>query len=282
MVETGDDFAARGDSGANAYADGDADSGVAGSLAVLGLPVALTSWRQATSRIEHWAAAKDPRIVCICNAHSVVTATRNPHFRRVIIDADMATPDGAPVAWLMRRLGARGQDRIDGPGLMWRLCGQAAQNGLPVFLYGGRQSTLDLLVARLESAHPGLIIAGAESPPFRDLTPDEDAAVVQRIAESEAGLVFVSLGCPKQELWMDDHRDSLSAVLIGVGAAFEYHAGTLRRAPVWMQRHGLEWAFRLAMEPRRLWRRYLVTNTWFLVLATRELLGHWMRRQVTR
>ena len=281
MVETGDDFAARGESD-DLYADGDADSYVVGSLAVLGLPVALTSWGQATARIEHWAAAKDPRIVCICNAHSVVTATRNPLFRRVIIEADMATPDGAPVAWMMRRLGARGQDRIDGPGLMWRLCERAAQTGLPVFLYGGRQSTLDLLVARLESAHPGLTIAGAESPPFRDLTPGEDAAVVERIAESGAGLVFVSLGCPKQELWMDDHRDRLSAVLIGVGAAFDYHAGTLRRAPLWMQRHGLEWSFRLAMEPRRLWRRYLVTNTWFLVLATRELLGHWMRRQVTR
>jgi N-acetylglucosaminyldiphosphoundecaprenol N-acetyl-beta-D-mannosaminyltransferase len=177
----------------------------------------------------------------------------------------------------MRRLGAEGQDRIDGPGLMWRLCATAARDGRSVYLYGGREETLALLTARLLEAHPGLEIAGAESPPFRAATREEDAATVRRIAASGASIVFVSLGCPKQELWMHEHRDRIDAVVAGVGAAFDYHAGTLRRAPVWMQKRGLEWAFRLSMEPRRLWKRYLVTNTWFLVLATRQLAGHWLR-----
>jgi N-acetylglucosaminyldiphosphoundecaprenol N-acetyl-beta-D-mannosaminyltransferase len=136
---------------------------------------------------------------------------------------------------------------------------------------------LDLLVPRLATAHPGLDIAGAESPPFRAGTAEEDAEIVARVDASGASLVFVSLGCPKQELWMHEHRDRIRAVMIGVGAAFDYHAGTLRRAPTWMQRHSLEWAFRLCMEPRRLWRRYLVTNTWFIFLGAKELTAHWLR-----
>ena len=191
----------------------------------------------------------------------------------------MATPDGAPVAWMLRRLGFAGQARINGPDLMWKYCAEAALRGDAIYLYGGTQATLDTLVARLTGAFPGLRIAGAESPPFRTLTSDEDAAAVARINRSGAGVVFVSLGCPKQELWMAAHRGRVQAVMIGVGAAFDYHAGTISRAPVWMQHAGLEWLHRLASEPRRLWRRYLVTNTLFVIGAARQLLFS-PRRQI--
>lgn len=239
---------------------------------VLDVPIDALTWREALDRIAGWARARKSRVVCICNVHSVVTARTDAAFGRVVRECDMATPDGAPVAWMLRRLGYAGQARINGPDLMWKYCAEAAQRGETIYLYGGAQATLDILVRRLTSEFPGLRIAGAESPPFRPLTAEEDAAAVERINASGAGVVFVSLGCPKQELWMAAHRGRVQAVMIGVGAAFDYHAGTIRRAPPWMQQAGLEWLHRLVSEPRRLWRRYLVTNSLFVVGAVRQLL----------
>lgn len=184
----------------------------------------------------------------------------------------MVTPDGAPVAWMMRRQGVTSQQRINGPDLMWRYCEQAAQRGEAIYLYGGTGETLVLLQRRLCEAFPGLVIAGAVSPPFRPPAPDELARDVAAINASGAGTVWVSLGCPKQEQWMAAQRGQVRAVMIGVGAAFDYHAGTLRRAPPWMQRSGLEWLHRLASEPRRLWRRYLVTNSLFIWGVVKQLL----------
>ena len=223
-------------------------------------------------------------MVCICNVHSVVTASQDAAFGQVLQKADMATPDGAPIAWMLRRLGNAGQQRINGPDLMWRYCeavqarcaslhgsaDTASRSG--IFLYGSSEQTLATLKAKLQAAFPALNIAGAISPPFRALTPDEDAAIVAQINASGAGVVFVSLGCPKQELWMAAHHGRIHAVMVGVGAAFDYHAGTIRRAPKWMQDAGLEWLHRLASEPRRLWRRYLVTNTLFIFGAAKQLL----------
>jgi N-acetylglucosaminyldiphosphoundecaprenol N-acetyl-beta-D-mannosaminyltransferase len=172
---------------------------------------------------------------------------------------------------MMRRLGFPNQQRINGPDLMWRYCEQAATRGEPIYLYGGMPETLDLLQHQLKRAFPGLLIAGAWSPPIRNLTEEEDEADVARINASGAGIVWVGLGCPKQERWMAAHRGRVQAVMIGVGAAFDYHAGTLKRAPRWMQDGGLEWLHRLFSEPRRLWRRYLVTNTLFVILAIHQL-----------
>jgi len=211
-------------------------------------------------------------MVCICNVHSVVTASRDAAFGRVVNEADMSTPDGAPVAWVLRRLGHIGQQRINGPDLMWRYCEQAEARGEPVFFYGGTEETLAQLKLKLLTAFPALTVAGSISPPFRALTPDEDTAIVEQINASGAGVVFVSLGCPKQELWMAAHRGRIHAVMIGVGAAFDYHAGTIKRAPKWMQDCGLEWFHRLVSEPRRLWKRYLVTNTLFVLGAARLLM----------
>ncbi|MFZ2172306.1 MAG: WecB/TagA/CpsF family glycosyltransferase [Methylococcaceae bacterium] len=202
----------------------------------------------------------------------MVTATQDIEYGRVVNEADMATPDGAPLAWMLRRLGHAGQQRISGPDLMWRYCEQAQSRAEPIFLYGSSEQTLVALKVKLLAAFPSLNIMGAISPPFRALTQDEDAAIVEQINSSGAGVVWVSLGCPKQELWMAAHCGRIHAVMIGVGAAFDYHAGTIKRAPKWMQDCGLEWLYRLASEPRRLWKRYLVTNTLFLLGAARQLL----------
>lgn len=242
---------------------------------VIGIPIDSLSWQQALARLYCWASARQSRYVCICNVHSVVTARQDEAFAKAISEADMATPDGAPVAWLMRRLGVANQGRINGPDLMWHYCAEAAKRNETIYLYGGQQSTLDILLEKLLGQFPGLKIAGAYSPPYRPLSEEEDAAVVDAINTSGAGTVWVSLGCPKQEKWMADHRGRINAVMIGVGAAFDYHAGTIKRAPIWMQRNGLEWLHRLASEPRRLWKRYLVTNTLFIWYAAHQI---WLNR----
>ncbi len=238
---------------------------------VLTVPIDVVSWEDAIARIQGWADQRSSRYVCITNVHSVVTARRDGLFSQVVRSADMATPDGAPVAWMLRRLGFAEQQRINGPDLMWRYCEQAAGRNESIYLLGATPETLERLQNRLAATFPALRIAGAESPPFRPLSGSEDAAIVARINASGAGTVWVSLGCPKQELWMATHRGQVRAVMVGVGAAFDYHAGTVRRAPAWMRNAGLEWLHRLASEPRRLWRRYLLTNSIFIWAAARQL-----------
>lgn len=239
---------------------------------VLTAPIDALTWDSALARISNWAAKRESRYVCICNVHSVVTTGQDNDFGRVVAEADMATPDGAPVAWMLKHLGFPNQQRINGPDLMWKYCELAASRGEAIFLYGGMPATLALLQARLLVEFPGLKIAGTYSPPFRALTAEEDNAAVEMMNASGAGTVWVSLGCPKQEKWMAAHRGRINAVMIGVGAAFDYHAGTISRAPAWMQNAGLEWLHRLASEPGRLWKRYLVTNTLFILRATKQLV----------
>ena len=242
---------------------------------VLGAPIDVITPAQAVARIAQWVARRESRVVCICNAHSVVTAAQDAGFMGVIQRADLATPDGAPVAWMLRRKGAPTQRRVSGPDLMLDYCAHAAASGQALYLLGSTPDTLARLQQRLQQRWPDLHIAGAASPPFRPLSAAEDAQIVQAINASGAGTVWVSLGCPKQELWMDAHRSRVQAVMVGVGAAFDFHAGTVARAPAWMRNNGLEWLHRLASEPRRLWRRYAITNTAFILRAARQLLsGH--------
>lgn len=240
-------------------------------VSVLQAPIDAICWEGTLARIAAWAALRESRYVCFCNAHSVVTAGRDPAFRQVLAEADLATADGAPVAWMVRRMGFAQQERINGPDLMWRYCAQAAQRGEKTYLFGGTPDTLAELQSRLAQTFPGLQVVGSYSPPFRDLTATEDEDTVACINASGAGTVWVSLGCPKQEMWMAARRGCIQAVMIGVGTAFDYHAGTVRRAPRWMQHTGLEWLHRLYTEPRRLWKRYLVTNTLFVLGALRQL-----------
>ena len=238
----------------------------------MGAPIDAVSWSESLSSISAWSLSNESRVVCICNVHSVIMASQNAEFGQALLNADMATPDGAPVAWMLRRLGHKGQQRINGPDLMWRYCEQAQHRDEAVFFYGSTEETLAALKVKLLAAFPSLKIAGAISPPFRALTAAEDTAIVAQINASGTGVVWVSLGCPKQELWMAAHRGRIHAVMVGVGAAFDYHAGTIKRAPKWIQDAGFEWLHRLLSEPRRLWKRYFVTNTLFIIGAIKQLI----------
>jgi N-acetylglucosaminyldiphosphoundecaprenol N-acetyl-beta-D-mannosaminyltransferase len=240
---------------------------------VLGARIHALDWSTAVRVIRSWSRQRESRFVCFCNVHVVVTASRESDFMEVINAADLAMPDGAPVAWMLRRLGFKNQARLGGPDLMWRYCEAVNGTDESVYLYGSTERTLVALKANLLRAFPRLHLAGAYSPPFRPMSEDEEDTVAAMINASGANVVFVGLGCPKQERWMAAQRGRIRAVMIGVGAAFDYHAGVTRRAPQWMQRWGLEWLHRLASEPRRLWRRYLVTNTLFILSAVMQLLG---------
>ncbi len=238
---------------------------------LLGVPIDSISFANAIDRVLVWGHTHQSRYVVLANVHVVVTASKNPDFGQVVASANMAAPDGAPVAWMMRQLGAVHQTRVTGPDLTWALLGRCESEGLPVYFFGSSRETLVRLAEHITAAFPALPVAGFEAPPFRPLTEQEDADVVERINASGAGLVFVGLGCPKQECWMHAHRGRVNAVMLGVGAAFDFHAGTVSRAPAWMRDHGLEWLHRLISEPGRLWKRYLVTNTLFVIGAIRQL-----------
>lgn len=239
---------------------------------VLGVLIDAISWDSALSKILSWAEQGESRTVCICNVHSVVTAESDRAFSQALQESDMATADGMPLAWVLRGQGFGKPPRINGPDLMWKLCAGAEAANLPIFLYGNTDATLNKLKQRLLESFARLKIAGMISPPFRPLTAEEDAEVVDSINRSGARLMFVSLGCPKQEKWMFEHRGEIRSVMLGVGAAFAYHTGELKRAPMWMQQMGLEWLVRLMAEPRRLWKRYLVTNTLFLWGIIRQIV----------
>ncbi len=218
----------------------------------------------------------------MCNVHSVVTATRDVGFRRALTGADLATCDGAPIAWMLRRLGFPAQERIAGPDLMWRYLRAAGPLRHRIYLYGSTEATLARLAVLVAREFPGVVVAGLHSPPFDGTMRLQDDADVAAINAACANVVFVSLGCPKQEKWMAEHRERVHALMIGVGAAFDYHGGTLARAPLWVQRSGFEWLFRLGCEPRRLLRRYVVTNTRFMAGAALQLLHDRLGKRVAR
>jgi N-acetylglucosaminyldiphosphoundecaprenol N-acetyl-beta-D-mannosaminyltransferase len=239
---------------------------------ILGIRINALSWDDAIDRIAAWGNARESRYICICNVHSIVTATRDPEFKMIVNNADMATPDGAPVAWALRRFGYVDQERINGPDLMWCYLHKAERSGQVVYFYGSTESTLEKLLKIVSTQFPRLRVGGACSPPFHSLSKQEDEAEVTAINRSGAHVVFVGLGCPKQERWMAAHCGRIRAVMVGVGAAFDYHSGVLKRAPLSWQRYGLEWLYRLCLEPRRLFKRYLVTNTLFILGISRQLL----------
>jgi N-acetylglucosaminyldiphosphoundecaprenol N-acetyl-beta-D-mannosaminyltransferase len=241
------------------------------SADLFGISIHARSWEQAVSTIMQWTQETRSRVVCACNVHSVISAKADSALKKALKSADMRTPDGAPLAWLMRKIGWPTQQRINGPDLMWKLLSASEQLQIPLFLLGSTKSALNHLEKKLCIAFPKLRLVGQVSPPFRALTAKEDDELVALISSSGARLLFVGLGCPKQEKWMATHRQRLPMVMVGVGAAFDYHAGTLARAPIRWQRAGLEWLYRLAMEPKRLGYRYLVTNTLFLLALPGQL-----------
>ncbi|MGD0060330.1 MAG: WecB/TagA/CpsF family glycosyltransferase [Verrucomicrobiia bacterium] len=240
---------------------------------ILGTRVDATSYGDAAARIVQWAQAGESRYICACNVHMVMEAHDVEDFQRVVNAADLVTPDGMPLVWVLRRLGLKNQARVYGPDLTLAMCAAAAAAGIPVGLYGGTQEALDTLQTSYRAQFPQLQITYAYSPPFRPMTREEDDAVVQAINASGARILFVGLGCPKQEFWVAGHRDRVQAVMLAVGAAFDFHSARVKQAPQWMQRCGLEWLFRLLMDPHRLWRRYFKNNPRFLWLVLCQLLG---------
>jgi N-acetylglucosaminyldiphosphoundecaprenol N-acetyl-beta-D-mannosaminyltransferase len=241
--------------------------------AVLGTWVDALAWDEVICQLVTWGATHESRYICICNVHSVVTATRDPEFKTALSGADLTTSDGAPIAWALRQRGFPKQERIAGPDLMWRYLREAEQLGQKIYLYGSTADTLLKLRNSLAREFPDITLAGMHSPSFHSTSCAEDEAEVAEINRSAANVVFVGLGCPKQEKWMAAHQGKINALMIGVGAAFDYHAGKLNRAPLWMQRYGLEWLHRLGSEPRRLLGRYLVTNTLFILGISRQLIS---------
>ena len=236
---------------------------------IFGCGITATSWALLEDQISAWVKDGCSKYIAICNVHSVTTSIWSSNLRSAIINASVATPDGMPLSLILRRRGWPGQERINGPDLMLRLC--TSPEAYRVYLYGSSSTVLSALQDKLAECAPQAQVVGAESPPFRALTDSEEMLVADRIMASGANLVFVGLGCPKQEIWMMRNSARIPCVLIGVGAAFDYLAGTKRRSPLWMQKSGLEWLHRLATEPRRLARRYITTNTVFLLRYAPEL-----------
>jgi N-acetylglucosaminyldiphosphoundecaprenol N-acetyl-beta-D-mannosaminyltransferase len=229
------------------------------------------SYRRVIDTVLRWASGAESRYVCISTVHMVMEAFDSSAFRAIVNGADIVAADGMPVIWASRRLGLDRQDRVFAPDLTDLLCAAAAGHGTAVGFYGSSPQVLADLVAALQRRHPQLRVAFQLSPPFRPLTPAEDEEIVRQINESGVRIIFVGLGCPKQERWMSEHRGRVAATMLGVGWAFDVLAGHSRTAPRWVQRSALEWLYRLILNPRKLWRRHLKNNPRFIALLALQL-----------
>jgi len=244
------------------------------TLSLLGVNVSRVNYDSAVEAIINAAKRRQSFGVTALAVHGVMEAYRDPAFRKLLNTHDLIAPDGQPVRWALNLLGAKElEDRVYGPTLTLKVCERAATEQLPIFLFGSTQSVLDRLERNLKYKFPGLMIAGVQADRFRDASPEEDKADIERINHSGAAIVFVGRGCPRQETWVAQHRGKINAAMIAVGAAFDIHSGNANQAPKLMQDYGLEWFFRLTREPRRLWRRYLILNPLFLWNFTRQLIG---------
>lgn len=241
---------------------------------ILGVGVSAIRMQDALHQIDAWIAGEQPHYVCITGVHGIIESQRDGAIRQIHNQAGMVTPDGMPLVWLSRLRGHAHVERVYGPDLMLAACEQSVVKGYRHFFYGGAQGIPEKLSHNLRKRFPGLEVVGTYSPPFRPLTAEEEAAIVERINASDPDILWVGLSTPKQERWMADHLGRVRAkVMIGVGAAFDFHAGVKPQAPAWMQRIGMEWFFRLLSEPRRLGRRYLKNNPMFIALVLAQALG---------
>jgi N-acetylglucosaminyldiphosphoundecaprenol N-acetyl-beta-D-mannosaminyltransferase len=239
---------------------------------VLGMRVDATSYGDASRRVARWAHDGRPAYVCVATVHMVMEAFDSSAFRRIVNGADLVTPDGRPLVWALRSLGVKDATQVRGTDLTTHVVERAAREGLPIGLYGGTPDLLERFVGILDRRYPGVRVVCRIAPPFRPLTPEEDEAVIEEILSSGARILFVGIGCPKQERWMEAHKERIPAVMLGVGAAFDFHTGRVRQAPGWIQVAGLEWLFRLLMDPRRLWKRYVRHNPRFVARFLLQLL----------
>lgn len=238
---------------------------------ILGVGVSAITPAEALQRVRRWLDRREKHYICVNTVHSLLCARDDPRLPEVYANAGLVTPDGMPLVWLSRLRGRTDVQRVYGPDLMLACCDAFRDRAARHYFYGGADGVPEALAARLTRRFPGLQIAGGYSPPFRALTEAEDEAIVDRINAARPDFVWVGLGAPKQDHWMAEHAERLDAlVLVGVGAAFDFHSGRKRQAPYWMRRNGFEWLFRLLNEPRRLAGRYLVGNSRFLLLVLAE------------
>ena len=242
------------------------------SREILHVRVDATTCADATARVLAWARKRRSCYVCLATVNNIMEARTWREYQRVMRQADLVTSDGMPLVWLLRWLGVPHAERVYGPDLVPLVLADAAKQGVPVGFYGGLPSTLPNLLRSFTTRFPQLNVGYAWAPPFRALSRDEDQKAVQAINDAGVRILFVGIGSPKQDYWMHAHKGCVNAVMLGVGAAFDFLAGTKPQAPRWMQRSGLEWLFRLCTEPRRLWRRYLSQNPRFAILALTQLV----------
>ncbi|MCB0455248.1 MAG: WecB/TagA/CpsF family glycosyltransferase [Aequorivita sp.] len=241
---------------------------------ILGMRVDSTNYNDATKKVIEWSNDNQGRYICISTVHMIMEGYDNPKYQIIVNNADLVTPDGMPLVWMLKALGVKDQQRVYGPDLTLHVCAAAEKQCIPVGFYGGMPASLSDLTINLQAKYPKLKIVYSHSPPFRPLTPEEDNAVVQAINASGARILFVGLGCPKQERWAAEHKGKVNAVMLAVGAAFDFHSGRVKQAPNWIQKAGMEWFFRLLMEPKRLWKRHLKHNPRFIALALLQLLKY--------
>lgn len=239
---------------------------------VTGFDISVLSFDGQIEAIMQWAQARLSKMVCVSNVHMLMEGHWSQEFAKVLKTADMLTPDGMPLVWMTSLMKGQRQDRVAGMDLMLALCNQAQTHNVSIFLLGSTPEILSQICLQISEDFPGLKVSGMVSPPFRPLSSEEDAEIVKQINESGAGLVFVSLGCPKQERWMHHHQGQVNAVMVGLGGVFPIYAGIKRWAPKWVRQLGLEWLYRLRQEPKRLWKRYATTIPPFLWLALKQVI----------
>jgi len=240
------------------------------SYQVLRTNIQATTYQGACDRITEWVKTAQSCYIIAANVHVVMTGYWDCKYQQVLNNADLVTPDGMPLVWALRLLGSKNQTRVYGPDLMLAWCDRASNLGYPIYLYGTTEQTLENLSKNLQQKFPNLVIAGSYAPPFGENNEFEQD--LKRMQISGAKVIFIGLGCPKQEYWMAQAQGKINAVMIGVGAAFDFHSAQVAQAPRWMMKLGLEWMYRLAQEPQRLWRRYLINNPSFIILFLVQFL----------
>ncbi|HEY9619744.1 MAG TPA: WecB/TagA/CpsF family glycosyltransferase [Crinalium sp.] len=250
------------------------------TIRVIDSPVTALPFTQQMNTILEWAKIRTSKVVCVANVHMLMEAHWHLDFSSVLQSADLVTPDGMPLVWMMRLMGARTQDRVPGLDIILSVCKLAEVQNVGVYFLGSHAEILNCMRERLRQDFPNLQIAGMEPLPFRPLTQAEDEALIQQINESGAGVAFIALGCPKQEYWMAEHKNKIQSVMIGVGGAFPVYAGIHKRAPSWIRATGLEWLYRFIQEPGRLWRRYGTTIPPFVFLALKQLVTRPFSQQI--
>lgn len=257
------------------------DASITSTVRILGVPISVTDMKAAVDTIGRWVRCKESRYVCACDVHSVMRAQENELHMRALRSANMVVPDGTPLVWVGQLRGKSQMQRVSGPDLLCAVCERSVQEGWRHYFFGGEPGVAELLAKKLVQKFPGIVIAGTDCPPFRELTKTELDESIQRMQEAKPDIIWVGLGCPKQEIWMDEHHARLRGMtLVGVGAAFDFESGRVKRAPLWLRSYGMEWLHRLISEPRRLWRRYLVLAPRFILTVLIEQLYPF--RQISR